>query len=155
MNFIRFVCFSCVLLVLAGDCIGILNGNWIGIDVNDILSEKLMPMSILYARDTGQTRPMNVSIVENSEYDMPWTKSQSDLNSALHLMQFHRQMIQNYQCNNYIAKQIFAALAPINLNHRLGTALNTTGKISMKCSFDEMFFQRNVCIWLLTYFFYQ
>lgn len=111
------------LLVFTKQSVTILNRDLIGIDLNDIFNEKLMPMSVLYVKDSYNS---DVDDVKQSIYQ----NSHADFNSAFHLMQFHRKMIQNYQCNNYIAKQILADIAPHSTIHnRLGIAKNrSSGK---------------------------
>lgn len=97
------------------------------IDVNDILSEKLMPLSLLYFKESTNNRNVSTEPV-TSDKQLFRLNSTSDFNSAFDLMQFHRKMIQNYKCNNYIAKQILSDIAPLTLQNRLGMALNSTGK---------------------------
>lgn len=65
----------------------------IGIDVNDILNEKLMPMSLIYLESNGRN-PYEPSGGEsntfgNSTNNMRPT-SIGDFGSALNLMNFHR-----------------------------------------------------------------
>lgn len=108
------------LLVFIKQSVTILNRDLMGIDLNDIFNEKLMPMSVLFVKDSHDS---DVDDVKQSIYQ----NSHADFNSAFHLMQFHRKMIQNYKCNNYIAKQILADIAPHNIIHnRLGIANNNS-----------------------------
>lgn len=111
------------LLVFTKQLVSILSRDLMGIDLNDIFNEKLMPMSVLYVKDSYDS---DVNGAKQSIYQ----NSHADFNSAFHLMQFHRKMIQNYKCNNYIAKQILADIAPQNTIHnRLGIANNhSSGK---------------------------
>lgn len=117
----------CVFLLFFTQSLGILNQDLMSINVNDILSEKLMPLSFLYVRESNNRN----TISENQTNGKPLHEfnSRADFGSALNLMQFHRKMIQNYKCNNYIAKQILTDIAPISINNRLGVASdNLTGK---------------------------
>lgn len=98
------------------------------IDLDDILNEKLMPMSFLY---NGEDSDNEMSTVKSDQTKLfPIANSNADYDSAIQLMQFHRKMIQNYKCNNYIAKQILADIAPHTLHHRLGMVQNSSGKFS-------------------------
>lgn len=115
-----------IVLYLAGQSVAIINRDLMAIDVNDILSEKLMPLSLLYLKESNHNN--NVSSGTNSDKQLFHSDSMSDFNSAFDLMQFHRKMIQNYKCNNYIAKQILNDIAPLTLHNRLGMASNSTGK---------------------------
>ncbi|XP_031631439.1 uncharacterized protein LOC116345865 [Contarinia nasturtii] len=94
------------------------------IDLDDILNDKFMPMSILY--DKGTINADGMSIVKSDQKQVFPISSNADFDSAIHLMQFHRKMIQNYKCNNYIAKQILADIAPHTLHNRLGIAHNSS-----------------------------
>lgn len=123
MIFIRFIS---VFSLLVSQSIAITNRDLMAIDVNDILSEKLMPLSLFYIKDS--TNSKNTSNESNSDKQLFRFDSMADFNSAFDLMQFHRKMIQNYKCNNYIAKQILTDIAPLTLNNRLGMALNASGK---------------------------
>lgn len=107
----------------------IVNRDLMSIDLNDILNEKLMPMTIFKMTDNSD----NVAIDkngENEENEIFQLNTRADFKSAFDLMQFHRRMIQNYKCNNYIAKQILVEIAPHTLSNRLGTASNSTSKNS-------------------------
>lgn len=115
------------LLVFAKQSVTIMNRDALmSIDLNDILNEKLMPMSVLYVK--GSHNSDNLSIPKNDEKQLIQAISHADFDSAFHLMQFHRKMIQNYKCNNYIAKQILADIAPRTVQNRLGIAENSSGK---------------------------
>lgn len=120
----RYVIIS-FLLIFAKQSVTIMNrDSLMSIDLNDILNEKLMPMSVLYIKGNSD----NLSIQKNGEKQFIQPISHADFDSAFHLMQFHRKMIQNYKCNNYIAKQILADIAPRNVQNRLGIAENVSGK---------------------------
>lgn len=113
-------------MVFVGHSVAVLNRDLMVIDVNDILSEKLMPMSFLYVQEPSKMD--NVSMNARTDNELFESNSVADFDSAFNLMQFHRKMIQNYQCNNYLAKQILIDIAPLTLHHRLGIATNATGK---------------------------
>lgn len=114
-----------VFLVFVSNAGAILNRDLMAIDVNDVLSEKLMPLSFFSLQDFNIDK--NVSNGKISGLQLFRPDSFADFNSAFNLMQFHRKMIQNYKCNNYIAKQILKDIVPLKLFDRLGTAVNSSG----------------------------
>lgn len=112
-----------LLAVLVNQSMAIVNRDLMAIDINDILSEKLMPLSLIYVKESAEHGPKNAN---RALY--PLSYSLADFNSAFHLMQFHRKMIQNFKCNKYIARQILTDIAPHTLHNRLGIAsINLTG----------------------------
>lgn len=117
----------CVFSVFAKQSVAIVNQDLMAIDLNDILSEKLMPMSVFHM--TGSSNSDIMSMDKNRDYQLFHTNSPADFNSAFNLMQFHRKMIQNYKCNNYIAKQILTDIAPHTIQNRMGIAPNATSKL--------------------------
>lgn len=113
------------LMVFVNHSVCILNRDLMAIDVNDILSEKLMPLSLIYVKESSAKQsPANAS-----NQTLNHSNSFADFNSAFNLMQFHRKMIQKYKCNKYIARQILTDIAPHSLHNRLGMAnINSTGE---------------------------
>lgn len=81
----------CVLLIDV--CFGIMYRDSIGIDMNDILNEKLMPMSMVYV-ESNSKNPLQFdddpnNILTNITNNMR-SISIGDFGSALNLMNFHR-----------------------------------------------------------------
>lgn len=116
----------CVLLIIVELSVAIMNRDSMAIDVNDILSEKLMPMSILYLE--GTTKNSNDTIDEANFLNNITSNLRSsfvgDIDSAISLMNFHRKMIHNYKCSRYLAKQILMDVAPYKLQNRIGMSSN-------------------------------
>lgn len=119
--------------IFVSNSIAILNRDLMVIDVNDVLSEKLMPLSFFSMTESNLNK--NVSSEQNSDVQLFRSDSFADFDSAFHLMQFHRKMIQNFKCNNYIAKQILKDIVPFTLHDRFGTAANSTGNEMQKLDF--------------------
>lgn len=83
------------------------------IDVNDILSENLMPGSLLFLEGTEKK---NLT-------EKPKIIDDGTLNKAFSTMGFHRKMINEYLCTNFIANEILDDLKPSDsiFGHRIGT----------------------------------
>lgn len=131
----------CVLVAMVDQSMAIVNRDLMAIDINDILSEKLMPLSLIYVKDAPDKHsPLDFNGANNQQLNR--LNSLADFSSALTLMQFHRKMIQNYKCNNYIARQILTDIAPHTLQNRLGIAdINSTGKFEWQKSDRDLFYQ--------------
>lgn len=91
-------------------------------DVNDILSENLMPTSFLLLRSRSHlgTSAFNHTgdeqcTTEPVKYDGKWQNAYST-------MGFHRQMITKYMCNNFLVRQIMKEVAPSQFRHKVGAA---------------------------------
>lgn len=96
----------------------IINCDSTDVDLRDILSDTLMPISILHINKSNR----NISFDTIFDAQLSGSNFIADADSALKLMQFHRHMIQNYKCRNFLAKQILANVAPLSLHDRLGIA---------------------------------
>lgn len=83
------------IFVLSIDvCSGIMFRDSIGIDMNDILNEKMMPMSMVYVESSSKNPSLQFNgdsgnILGNITNNMRST-SIGDFGSALNLMHFHR-----------------------------------------------------------------
>lgn len=86
------------------------------IDVNDILNENLMPGSLLFLEGTQKK---NLT-------EKPKIIDDGTLNKAFSTMGFHRKMINEYLCTNFIANEILDDLKPSDsmFGHRIGTAFD-------------------------------
>jgi hypothetical protein len=98
------------------------------LDVNDILNENLMPMSLVMLEEGGKSDFVNLS---QGCYDSDFKcstknniKSVEDgtFDNAFNSMGFHRKMINNFLCSKFIAEQILEDLQPKQMNNRLGVA---------------------------------
>lgn len=114
-------------------------------DLKDILSEKLMPMSILQIK-----RPNDDTAVDTIPSRIMFEPASFvNIDSALRLMQFHRDMIQNFKCKNYLAKNILIDVAPFALQDRLGIAnTDSNGKkycaISIRVYYYLLFYKTKI-----------
>lgn len=90
-------------------------------DVNDILSENLMPTSFLMLDSSSRIRTASNNTndeqcaTESVKYDGKWQNAYST-------MGFHRKMITKYMCNNFLVRQIMKDVAPSQFRHKVGEA---------------------------------
>lgn len=103
------------------------------IDVNDILNEKLMPGSILFLEGKQMK-----NLTEKRKIIDDGT-----LNKAFSTMGFHRKMINEYLCTNFIANEILDDLKPSNsfFGHRIGTPFDSE-KIKKSDTKDNMLYDQ-------------
>lgn len=94
------------------------------IDINDILSEQLMPASLFFNEKRPQlaTNPDNLDYLSN--VTKGGTQHDGTFGNAFSTMGFHRKMIKNYMCSNFLAGQILNEVAPVHFQHRFGVVEN-------------------------------
>ncbi|XP_037027671.1 uncharacterized protein LOC119068245 [Bradysia coprophila] len=97
------------------------------IDLNDILSEKLMPASLFFM-ETNLPEQKFQSEFRTLDNDTGTFESSYDgtFNNAYSTMGFHRKMMKEYLCSNFLAEQILSEVAPTHFQSRLGFAATTT-----------------------------
>jgi hypothetical protein len=98
-----------------------------GLDVNDILDENLMPMSLVMLEEGDKSDFGNLSLgCFDDEFKCATQnkvkKEDGTFNNAFSSMGFHRKMINNFLCSKFIAEQILDDLQPKRMNNRLGVA---------------------------------
>ncbi|CAD7077932.1 unnamed protein product [Hermetia illucens] len=85
------------------------------LNLDDILNVNLMPSALFLHQD--------VPVISNNS--VPEVKVKGDFSKAYELMGFHRKMMNEYQCNNFIVKQIMLEIGGPTMNsslyHRIGT----------------------------------
>lgn len=90
-------------------------------DVNDILSETLMPTSFLMLDSSSR-----ITTVSNHTNDDQCATDSVKYNgkwqNAYSTMGFHRKMITQYMCNNFLVRQIMKEVAPTQFRHKVGEA---------------------------------
>lgn len=120
--------------------------NEMAIDINDIMNEKLMPASIFAIEGSNSMDNSSALNFFNNITSVLRPTNGHNFESAFGLMKFHRwmwrhltlnwkfisidvvvrisrQMMNNYMCNSYLAKQILNDIAPAaQFQHRIGTA---------------------------------
>lgn len=103
------------------------------IDINDILSENLMPGSLLFLEGTQKK---NLT-------EKPKIIDDGTLNKAFSTMGFHRKMINEYLCTNFIANEILDDLKPSDsmFGHRIGTPYEVE-KIKKSETKDNMLYDQ-------------
>lgn len=98
-----------------------------GFDVNDILNENLMPMSLVMLEEGDKSDLRNLSLgCSNDDFKCATRhkieKEDGTMLKAFSSMGFHRKMINNFLCSKFIAEQILDDLQPKRMNNRLGVA---------------------------------
>lgn len=103
------------------------------IDINDILSENLMPGSLLFLEG-----PKKKNLTEK-----PKIIDDGTLNKAFSTMGFHRKMINEYLCTNFIANEILDDLKPSDsmFGHRIGTPFEVE-KVKKSETKDNMLYDQ-------------
>ena len=97
------------------------------LDVDDILNDKLMPVSLMLLEEGGKSDLANSSFKSLDEEFKCATKDKikkedGTFNNAFSSMGFHRTMINNFLCSKFIAEQILDDLQPNRMRNRLGVA---------------------------------
>ncbi|VEN56194.1 unnamed protein product [Callosobruchus maculatus] len=93
------------------------------IDVNDILSEDLMPTSLLVWEDPEKAR----TSYNESSSEVTKFKVDGSLTNAMETMGFHRSMMNQYLCRSYVADRIVSNMTLTRIKRRMG---QMTGKES-------------------------
>lgn len=95
------------------------------LDVNDILSESFMPMSLVM-QEGGESDFKNSSSLEDEFQCVTKERISGEdgtLSNAFSSMGFHRKMINNFLCSKFIAEKIlFDDIQPSGMKRRLGLA---------------------------------
>ena len=98
------------------------------LDVNDILNEHLMPMSLVMLEEGDKSDFGNLSQgcfdndFECATKDKISAVEQGTFKNAFSSMGFHRKMINSFLCSKFVAQQILEDLQPQQMNNRLGVA---------------------------------
>lgn len=101
-------------------------------DVNDILSDKLMPVSLMLIEEGEKSDLQNLTQRSLDDEFQCATKGKIDgddgtFTNAFSSMGFHRTMINNFLCSKFIAERILDDVQPKGMKNRLGVAKVTPG----------------------------
>jgi hypothetical protein len=97
-------------------------------NVDDILSDKLMPMSLVMLEDGDKSDLRNLSLQTLDDEFKCATKDKikaedGTFSNAFDAMKFHRKMINNFLCSKFVAEKILDDIQPKKvLKNRLGVA---------------------------------
>nr|CAI5825244.1 unnamed protein product [Callosobruchus analis] len=91
------------------------------IDVNDILSEDLMPASLLIWENPEKARKSG----NESATEVTGFKVDGSLMNAMETMGYHRSMMNQYLCRSYVADRIVSNMTLTRIKRRMG---QVTGK---------------------------
>lgn len=97
------------------------------LDVDDILSDKLMPVSLMLLEERVESDLKNLSHKTlDDEFQCVTNDNvagkKGTFNNAFSSMGFHRKMINNFLCSKFIAGKILDDIQPKGLKDRLGLA---------------------------------
>lgn len=97
------------------------------LDVNDILNERLMPMSLVAFESGDKSEMRNLSQQSLDDEFQCATRGKvreedGTFNNAFSAMGYHRNMINNFLCSKFIAEKILDDIQPRQLERRLGVA---------------------------------
>lgn len=101
-----------------------------GVDVEDILSDKLMPVSLMLF-EAGESNDLkNLSRKTLDDEFQCATKDKINgrdgtFTNAFNSMGFHRKMINNFLCSRFVAEKILEEIQPRRMKNRLGVARNS------------------------------
>lgn len=96
-------------------------------DVDDILSDKLMPVSLMLIEEGAKSQMKNLSQRSLDKEFQCATKDKINgedgtFTNAFSSMGFHRKMINNFLCSKFVAEKILEDIQPRRMKNRLGVA---------------------------------
>ncbi|XP_059052821.1 uncharacterized protein LOC131847295 [Achroia grisella] len=112
---------SCLCIIYRLDIHSILGSEILDneLNINDILRNDLMPTFFM---TSGDNQDLNRNISETKLQDAAVNGS---IDAALSTLSFHRQMMNEYHCRNYVAEQILEEMGKNVLQSRLGKPFAT------------------------------
>jgi hypothetical protein len=95
------------------------------LDVDDILSERLMPLMLLEEGDKSDLRNLSLRTLDD-EFKCVTKESiiaeDGTFGNAFSSMGYHRKMINNFLCSKFVAETILDDVQPRAMKNRLGVA---------------------------------
>ncbi|KAB0800206.1 hypothetical protein PPYR_05946 [Photinus pyralis] len=96
-------------------------GDYSVIDLSDILNVDYMPGSLLVLENPEEIGPENATEIDLMEHH-------GTMRDALTTMNFHRKMMNEYLCRNYISEQIISEMRSSRIRRRLGNPMENHGR---------------------------
>lgn len=98
-----------------------------GFDMEDILSDELMPVSLMLFETGDKSDSQNLSQKTLDDEFQCVTKEKINgrdgtFTNAFSSMGFHRKMINNFLCSKFVAEKILHEIRPRRMKNRLGVA---------------------------------
>lgn len=81
-------------------------------DLDYFLNEKLMPLSLMAVVDSNSSMVAAASREATVDNDLLQETDNGSLDAAFSTMGFHRKMINEYLCSNYVAEEILMDIVP-------------------------------------------
>ncbi|XP_048479081.1 uncharacterized protein LOC119690419 [Plutella xylostella] len=88
------------------------------LNVNDILRMDLMPT--YFIQEINEDGRTNVSDVVKEDHNNMFPSVNGSIDAALSTLSFHRKMMNEYQCRNFVAEQILEEMGKPALQDRMG-----------------------------------
>lgn len=106
------------------------------LNFDDILNEKLMPAALMLIEGKESTAWRNLSSQNmDAEFECVTrgeVKKDGGFPNALNAMRYHRKMINEFLCSNFIAEKILEDIQPTLMKKRLGLAAETSSEIEFE-----------------------
>lgn len=116
------------LVILLTICDGILSKmqDFSELNFDDILNEKLMPAALMLIEGNKDTAWRNLSSQKlDADFECVTrgeVKKDGGFPNALNAMRYHRKMINEFLCSNFVAEKILEDIQPTLMKKRLGLA---------------------------------
>lgn len=94
------------------------NNDLYMLDLDYFLNEKLMPMSLMTIDNSSSAEQQKMARDSDDDSLLEPDTKDGSLGTAMNTMDFHRKMMNDYLCNNYVAEQILMDMAPPNAIQR-------------------------------------
>lgn len=94
------------------------------LNLDDILDDNLMPMSLVMLEEGSDfSSPNSTVLLDKIRNKLSFVDEENQIGTfdkAFNSMGFHRQMINNFLCSKFVAEQILSDFKPFQLKNRLG-----------------------------------
>jgi hypothetical protein len=94
------------------------------LDVNDILNDKFMPMSLMLLEGKMVENDLKNVTEDGFECATKDLAKDGTINTAFSTMGFHRKMINEFLCSKFVAGKILEEIQPQQIEKRLGVPKN-------------------------------
>lgn len=118
-----------VILLIICDEISSKMQDYAELNFDDILNEKLMPAALMLIEGKEGTAYRNLSSQKlDADFECVTrgeVKKDGGFPNALNAMRYHRKMINEFLCSNFVAEKILEDIQPTLMKKRLGLAASS------------------------------